>query len=207
MVKALFFLIVLFNKILFSFSTTCYLTNAEPVNPFPSLKKCYKFNENSCCTINHDNVVSEITQELIGESCSRNYKEFEDLLCIACAPESGRYIKDGKFYLCESFAKAIWQADLNSPSTAFDNCGLNVVERYEEWQSDVDLHGGLIFSSTFDNFKDFVEHMPIPFLVNDAGDGLKYSLEIIADGDDCYSKGKYFKLSIFVLGILGLLII
>lgn len=57
----------------------------------PNLKKCYKYNEAACCTILHDDQIKDKTESLLPSSCLRKYPEFEDLLCLACAPLESVY--------------------------------------------------------------------------------------------------------------------
>ncbi len=190
-------------------STACYLTDKEPENPFPSLKKCYKFNENSCCTINHDQFIQEIADNLIGENCARNYKEFEDLLCMTCDPNSGNFISvngtKSVVRICRSLADAIWKADIYNSSTAFDNCGLKVVDEYEQLIDPNIKKHGLIFSSSFTEggFLSFLKSIPIPYINTENPD---FEIEIVEDGNNCYSKGNFLLFSYLFTCILLILL-
>ena len=67
----------------------------------------------------------------------REYPEFEDLLCLACAPlESIYYDSTTKILkICKQFAMKLWNAtteeELSKPTKRFDNCGLYTQENFK----------------------------------------------------------------------------
>ena len=54
-----------------------------------------------------------MTKSFLPDSCLRKYPEFEDLLCLGCAPLESKYVVgDNKdtLRLCKKFALALWNA-------------------------------------------------------------------------------------------------
>jgi hypothetical protein len=106
----------------------------------PSLKKCYKYNNNkACCTAVHDEYISAALGALLPGSCDRKYTIIEDLYCLGC--DSNGYIYNDRanktLTLCLSFVKKLWNAtldsDLNVPTTIYDNCGFKIVNNWSNF--------------------------------------------------------------------------
>ncbi len=176
------------------------------LQPFPNLKKCYKHNEAACCTIIHDGVIKEYIESYIPEDCLRIFPELEDLLCFGCSANEGKYTvsdptnpSNQKIKVCKSFAKKIWKADLDKPSTRFDGCGLLADE--EHGFSDYADDGYIIPSKKFGSFEEFINAVGIPYY-ND------YHIEVV-DGDKntCFDNSKFLKLNLIEYIILFVLIL
>lgn len=88
----------------------CTLTGRESSDPFPSLTKCYRFNNNACCTSVHDDYIYTAISNLLTNSCIRKYAELEELMCLGCHPYESSYIDRGKrvVYICNAFAMKMW---------------------------------------------------------------------------------------------------
>ena len=171
------------------------------LQPFPNLKKCYKHNEAACCTIIHDGVIKEYIESYIPEDCLRIFPELEDLLCFGCSEKEGKYrdVANHKIKVCKSFAKKIWKADLDKPSTRFDGCGLLADE--EHGFSDHANDGYIIPSKEFNKFEDFINAVGIPYYD-------EYTIEVV-DGDKntCFDKSIFLKLNLIEYIILFILIL
>ena len=83
-----------------------------------------------------------MTKSFLPDSCLRKYPEFEDLLCLGCAPLESKYVVgDNKdtLRLCKKFALALWNAtteeELNQPTKRFDNCGFLVPDGFLDSQN------------------------------------------------------------------------
>lgn len=167
------------------------------------MKKCYKFNEASCCTILHDTYISEYTSSLIIDACLRKYPEFEDLLCFVCSPLQEKYIDTTAktFKVCQDFAMKIWNAstpaELNQKSTRFDNCGFLIPDHLNgAFTTD-----GYFMPSVFGSFGDFINKIQLPYFPD-------YTVEVI-DGNNltCFTKGSHLFMNvIFNVLILIMLI-
>jgi hypothetical protein len=96
------------------------------------LTKCYKYNQDSCCTSVHDEYIKSFIGDLLTEQCGRKYPELEDLFCYGCNPKENTFtnLSDNTINLCLSFALKVWNAtlpeELNKPTTRFDNCGFRI---------------------------------------------------------------------------------
>ena len=82
----------------------CTLTGRESSDPFPSLTKCYRFNNNACCTSVHDDYIYTAISNLLTTSCMRKYTELEELMCLGCHPYESSYIDREKrrVYICNA---------------------------------------------------------------------------------------------------------
>ena len=167
----LFFFFFLFRYILSAKNTTkynttglCSLTGFESKDPYPSLVKCYKYNNQACCMSVHDDYISTQLNNLLTTSCLRKYSELEDLMCLGCHPFEMYYIdKENKVLnMCMSFALRLWNAsdesELSLPTTKFDNCGFKAFGQYIE-----NGQKYLIPSQTFASIYDFFDKVKIPF--------------------------------------------
>ena len=110
----------------------CTLTGRESSDPFPSLTKCYRFNNNACCTSVHDDYIYTAISNLLTTSCMRKYTEIEELMCLGCHPYESSYIDREKrrVYICNAFAMKMWNAsnveELSKGSRKYDNCGFKI---------------------------------------------------------------------------------
>lgn len=182
------------------------------IQPFPNLKKCYKHNEEACCNIINDGVISEYIESYIPEDCLRIFPELEDLLCFGCSANEAKYRSEDNdnkvIRVCKSFAKKIWKvdndADLNKPSTRFDGCGLlaeenNFAELLEsEGDEDEDINY-IIPSKEFASFSEFINALKIPYYKD-------YTIEVV-DGDEnsCFNSNNFIKYNTFTKILISLI--
>ena len=183
-------------------SGNCTLTRKPSQDPFPSLSKCYKYNNEACCMSVHDDYIDETINTILSPSCIRKYTEFENLMCFGCHPLESNYIDNVNHIIrvCKSFAANLWNgADsndyeaLNKPTTIFDNCGFKnnngefkilTNEKY------------IIPSEKFDNFTHFFKYIRIPFYES-------YDIEIqdVTD-ENCYNYSLYINNYLFCFILL-----
>ena len=142
----------------------CTLTRKPRADPFPSLLKCYKYNNDACCLSVHDEYIDTVINQILSAPCVRKYPLFEILMCFGCHPNENKYIIPGNktIRICRSFANEFWGGDLNSPTSIFDQCGFKV-ETKELRESKFKNLTYIIPSERFDNFSDFFEYIKIPY--------------------------------------------
>ena len=142
----------------------CTLTRKPRADPFPSLLKCYKYNNDACCLSVHDEYIDTVINQILSAPCVRKYPLFEILMCFGCHPNENKYIIPGNktIRICRSFANEFWGGDLNSPTSIFDQCGFKV-ETKELRESKFRNLTYIIPSERFDNFSDFFEYIKIPY--------------------------------------------
>ena len=171
---------------------SCTLTQKGSQDPFPSLSKCYKYNNEACCLSVHDDYINNYIAEILSESCIRKYSEFENLMCFGCHPLESKYIyfnnteQKNKIRICKSFALRLWDNSeepnenaLDGPTTVFDNCGFKVEN--EILQEVFNESTYLIPSRDFKNFTHFFSLIRIPFYED-------YEIEIQTEtNEDCYN--------------------
>lgn len=150
-----------------SSSKNCYLTNRKSMDPFPSLEKCYKYNNEACCTSVHDEYISGYIESILPSACVRKYNDFENLMCFGCHPLSSNYIdvKNKTIRICKSFLRIFWNAtndqELLEPTTIFDNCGFKTdLDSLSEIANGIKY---IIPSEIFQNLSQFFEYVNIPF--------------------------------------------
>ena len=189
----------------------CTLTRKTRADPFPSLLKCYKYNNDACCLSVHDEYIDKVINQILSAPCVRKYPLFEILMCFGCHPNEMKYInitesgseKNKTIRICRSFAEEFWGGDLDSPTTIFDQCGFKV-ETKELTESKLKDHAYLIPSQVFKNFYDFFEYIKIPYFE-------EYNITIQDEtNDNCYNNNwnldyKFYN-SIFFLFFLFFLI-
>ena len=207
----LFFIFLLLSKINIIISAkeeapkksgNCTLTRKPSQDPFPSLSKCYKYNNEACCMSVHDDYIDEVISKILSPSCIRKYSEFENLMCFGCHPLESNYIdkENHIIRICKSFAANLWSGQgiedyeaLNKPTTVFDNCGIkagygnlsNITEEYY-----------IIPSEKFNNFSHFFLYIRIPFYEN-------YKIEIQEETNEtCYNYSLYIKNSLYCFILL-----
>ena len=191
----------------------CMLTQSAPVNvknkyinkyiifqPFPNLKKCYKHNEAACCNIINDNYIKDYIESYIPEDCLRLFPELEDLLCFGCHENEAKFRSSNEIRICKSFAKKIWKAELDQPSTRFDGCGL-LADENNFHDIDTDELGYIIPSKVFNNFDEFINTLKIPYYDAD-------NIIVIDDGDNCFNNNNAIKMNklIFLFIMIFILI-
>lgn len=152
----------------------CFLTKRTSMDPFPSLAKCYKYNNEACCTSVHDEYISERIADILPEACLRKYNDFENLMCFGCHPLSPNYLtieeqqngeKKRKIKLCKSFARNLWNAtndkELYEHTTIFDNCGFKTTEPLLNKLINGEKY--IIPSEVFTDINHFFQYIKIPF--------------------------------------------
>ena len=171
-------------------SEKCTLTLSPSKDPFPSLVKCYKYNNEACCMSVHDDYISNYISSILTDPCLRKYSEFEDLMCFGCHPLEKFYINfsNNTIFICEEFAMRLWNAtdlnELNQPTTIFDNCGFKV-----DFLGDNADDKFIIPSQKWKSFFEFFEDIKIPLyedfvfvLVPKEGDVACYNFAMFVNG-------------------------
>ena len=104
-----------------------------PYKTKPSLSYCFRNNvQGACCLTSHDGLIKAGWESFMPEMCMGMFPEFEQLMCIGCHFRQPDVIgenpedptKAPQIRLCKTFARALYGADLEGPTTAFDSCGL-----------------------------------------------------------------------------------
>ena len=54
----------------------CTLTRKPRADPFPSLLKCYKYNNDACCLSVHDEHIDTVINQILSAPCVRKYPLF-----------------------------------------------------------------------------------------------------------------------------------
>ena len=140
----------------------CTLTRKPRADPFPSLLKCYKYNNDACCLSVHDDYIESYINQILSAPCVRKYPLFEILMCFGCHPNENKYIANNTIRICRGFAEEFWGGDLNGRSTIFDQCGFKV-EIDSLTKGKFENLSYIIPSEAFLNFYDFFEYIKIPF--------------------------------------------
>ena len=168
--KNIFLLILFIIRIKSDEDNNCTLTRKPRADPFPSLLKCYKYNNEACCLSVHDDYIDTYISSLLSPSCIRRYPLFEILMCFGCHPNERKYINitTKEIRICKEFAQELWKEneeqkdiDLNSPSKVFDQCGFKVDTNIFDHRFDGQAY--IIPSEVFSNFSDFLDYVKIPF--------------------------------------------
>ena len=180
-------------------SDHCTLTEKPSKDPFPSLVKCYKYNNEACCMSVHDDYISNYISTLLTDPCLRKYSEFEDLMCLACHPLESNYVDptNKKIRICEDFAMRLWNAsdkdELNKPTDIFDNCGF----KSDNFEIDDKF---IIPSKHWDNFTHFFTDIRVPLFED-------YDLTLINnDEGQCYNIGGIQNLN-FIICIFCMILV
>ena len=185
-------------------SNQCTLTGQPSRDPFPSLSKCYKYNNEACCLSVHDEIINDHINNLLSTSCIRKYSQFENLMCLGCHPLERNYIDTDRqvIRICRSFAESMWNNTenddgLNYPTKIFDNCGFkatdDIIEKLDNLSRPYRNQKYIIPSETFMNFSDFFNFIQIPFYEN-------YTIEL--NDTDCYNNNYYLGQNYFLFIIL-----
>ena len=183
----------------------CTLTKEVRKDPFPSLLKCYKYNNDACCLSVHDDYIDSYINKILSTPCIRKYPLFEILMCFGCHPNEYKYIYKKNstnsnnstnstnsagiltIRICKGFAEELWDGDLNAPSKVFDNCGFKVSEDVlgKNLSAQYQSQNYIIPSQVFKNFSHFMSYIKIPFYET-------YNIEIQEDtNENCYNNNLY----------------
>ena len=167
----------------------CTLIQDDAGKPYPSLVKCYRYNSEACCVSAHDQEIGNAYGELLSEQCQRQYNPLEDYFCYGCNPEQGEYINHTSkvIRICESLAENVWGESLDKSTTAYDNCGM-----YTYWRGS--NSSTVIPSKEWSNAYDFFKEVKPPYFED-------YEIQIVTEGDDCFSKAEYLGVCV-VLGLM-----
>ena len=143
-----------------------------------------------------------MTKSFLPDSCLRKYPEFEDLLCLGCAPLESKYVVgDNKdtLRLCKKFALALWNAttedELQQPTKRFDNCGFLAPDDFEpegdfvhdDWFLPSDIEGGL---------EGFIIAIKIPYYE------IKHIEIVDGESDECFSSSSYISVRLYIVILL-----
>ena len=196
--KNIFLLILFIIRIKSDDDNNCTLTRKPRADPFPSLLKCYKYNNEACCLSVHDDYIDTYISSLLSPSCIRRYPLFEILMCFGCHPNERKYINitTKEIRICKEFAQELWKEneeqkdiDLNSPSKVFDQCGFKVDTNIFDHRFDGQAY--IIPSEVFSNFSDFLDYVKIPFYEG-------YKIVIQEETNDiCYNDKVYINHNMF----------
>ena len=196
--KNIFLLILFIIRIKSDEDNNCTLTRKPRADPFPSLLKCYKYNNEACCLSVHDDYIDTYISSLLSPSCIRRYPLFEILMCFGCHPNERKYINitTKEIRICKEFAQELWKEneeqkdiDLNSPSKVFDQCGFKVDTDIFDLRFDGQTY--IIPSEVFSNFSDFLDYVKIPFYEG-------YKIVIQEETNDiCYNDKVYINHNMF----------
>ncbi len=222
----LFILISFFTLLFLVFSKTtpntngiCSLTGQTSSDPFPSLTRCYRFNNNACCTSVHDDYINTSIGNILTASCMRKYTELEELMCLGCHPYESQYIDRDTttLYICNSFAYKLWNAssveELEQPTRKFDNCGFKISD-YLAGNSSITKRGILkdispngqyiIPSESFKSFKIMIDAIKVPFYED-------FHVELVDNTKDgyrtCFNGSGFLFFSVLSLTTFTLLIL
>ena len=196
--KNIFLLILFIIRIKSDDDNNCTLTRKPRADPFPSLLKCYKYNNEACCLSVHDDYIDTYISSLLSPSCIRRYPLFEILMCFGCHPNERKYINitTKEIRICKEFAQELWKEneeqkdiDLNSPSKVFDQCGFKVDTNIFDHRFDGQAY--IIPSEVFSNFSDFLDYVKIPFYED-------YKIVIQEETNEfCYNDKVYINHNMF----------
>ena len=180
----------------------CTLTGKGRADPFPSLLKCYKYNNDACCLSVHDDYIDSYVKMILSTPCLRKYPLFEILMCFGCHPNENKYIdkKNKIIRICRGFAEDLWRSgdeddvDLDKPSTVFDNCGFKVSKEVlgEALYNKTKDQNYIIPSRVFNNFSHFMQYIRIPFYEN-------YNITLVDGTEGCYNNNPYINNKFFYL--------
>lgn len=197
----------------------CSLTGQTSSDPFPSLTKCYRFNNNACCTSVHDDYINTSIGNILTTPCMRKYTELEELMCLGCHPYESQYIDrtTSTLYICNSFAYKLWNAssveELNQPTRKFDNCGFKISD-YLAANSSISKRGQLkdispngqyiIPSESFKSFKIMIDAIKVPFYED-------FHVELVDNSKEdyrtCFNGSGIISISALFLTTFSLLIL
>ena len=183
--KYLYILFFIIIQIKTDDNNKCSLTRRPSADPFPSLLKCYKYNNEACCLSVHDDYIDTYINQILSPSCVRKFPLFEILMCFGCHPNEFKYINttEKELRICKSFAEELWGPDLNDSSTVFDQCGFKVETDILTKQFEGKSY--IIPSEEFHNFTHFLKYIKIPYYED-------YNITIQEETNEfCYNGVRY----------------
>ena len=125
----------------------------------------------------------------------------KQLVVIQIIKNEAKFRSSNEIRICKSFAKKIWKAELDQPSTRFDGCGLLADEGNNFHDIDNEL-GYIIPSKVFADFENFINTLKIPYYDD------SYTIRVVDDGDNCFNNNNDIKMNklIFLFIMIFILI-
>ena len=141
---------------------------------YPSLKQCYIYTRNACCTNLHDEAIASALEGLVSSNCADNYDDLIQYFCFGCNNMQGLYVNETAktITICPNFAARVWTggnsdtALLSKSQNTFDDCGLMINEEIK------------IQSLNYKNASEFFKDVKPPFFEG-------YTV-VISDKGNCY---------------------
>ena len=101
---------------------------------YPSLKQCYIYTKNSCCTNLHDEAITAALEALISTNCVDNYDDIIQYFCFGCNQNQALSVNEAArtITICSDFAARIWtggnsdSSQLSIKQDTYDDCGLKI---------------------------------------------------------------------------------
>ena len=86
------------------------MTNLTAQLSYPSLKQCYIYTKNSCCTNLHDEAIAAALEALISSNCVDNYDDIIQYFCFGCNQNQALSVNETArtITICSDFAARIW---------------------------------------------------------------------------------------------------
>lgn len=164
----------------------CPLNGGKPKVSSPSLKQCYIFTRDSCCTSSHDAEIAEKLTKLVSESCIDEFDNMIQYFCFGCNSQSHKFAiesnggKTKTLKICKSFAERLWaggEYGLKSltdgkPRSTYDNCGLKTGEGKNESIK--------VQSRDYATYEKFFDDIKPPFFE-------EYNVTFVDGTTDCYN--------------------
>jgi hypothetical protein len=93
----------------------CTLRSKPSEVAFPSLKQCYIYTRDSCCTSSHDSQIAEALSNLISTPCVDSFPDLIQYFCFGCYNGQPFYVDDAKktVTICKDFAERVWSGAAN----------------------------------------------------------------------------------------------
>ena len=93
----------------------CTLRSKPSEVAFPSLKQCYIYTRDSCCTSSHDSQIAEALSSLISSPCVDSFPDLIQYFCFGCYNGQPLYVDDAKktVTICKDFAERVWSGAAN----------------------------------------------------------------------------------------------
>ena len=157
---------------------------------YPSLKQCYIYTKNSCCTNLHDEAITAALEALISTNCVDNYDDIIQYFCFGCNQNQALSVNEAArtITICSDFAARIWTGGNSDPlqlsikQDTYDDCGLKIGDSI------------VIQSNAFKNATAFFNAVKPPFFEN-------YTV-IISNTAYCYDAASTLSGVVFALALL-----
>lgn len=93
-----------------SLGQVCTLKQTESSQAYPSLKQCYIFTRDACCTSSHDQVIQQNLTNLVSSSCVEQFDDLIQYFCFGCHKQQAQYFNktSRKVRICKDFATRVW---------------------------------------------------------------------------------------------------